>query len=185
MRNRPNTLETLNLSLQSNVKVYKEVKGKPSKSEWTGPHKLIARENETCKVLVNDRISEFRLVVVKPYYKTLLDTPNLEESLPPNRLTKAELLPVQLTRQPTTPATKIGSRPRKPKGSLAVRHSLRHFFASIKEFKDFDEQFLNHESDVIIVFFTHKKKADVALFTKLKNERVIITPGEQFVESRL
>ncbi|EKD17078.1 hypothetical protein MBM_04655 [Drepanopeziza brunnea f. sp. 'multigermtubi' MB_m1] len=115
----------------------------------------------------------------------LEDTPNLEESLPPNRSTKAELPPVQLIRQPTTLATKIGSRSRKPKGSLAVRYSSCHLFASIEEFKDFDEQFLNHESDVIIVFLIYKEKADVALFTKLRNERVITTPGEQFVESRL
>ncbi|EKD18788.1 polyprotein [Drepanopeziza brunnea f. sp. 'multigermtubi' MB_m1] len=184
MRNGLNTLETFNLSLQSNVRVYKEVKGKPSKSEWTGPHKLIARENETCKVLVNDRISEFRSVIVKPYYKTPSDTLNLEESLPPNRSTKAKLLPVQFTRQLTTLAIKIGSRSRKPKGNLAVRYSPRHLFASIKEFKDFDEQFLNYESDVIIVFLTHKEKADIALFTKLRNEGVITTPGEQFVKSR-
>ncbi|EKD19952.1 hypothetical protein MBM_01904 [Drepanopeziza brunnea f. sp. 'multigermtubi' MB_m1] len=114
MRNRPNTLETLNLLLQLNVKVYKE-----------------------------------------------------------------------LTRQLTTLATKIKSRSRKLKSSLTVRYSPRHFFASIKEFKDFNEQFLNHESDIIIVFFTYKKKANIALFTKLKNEKVIITLGEQFVESRL
>ncbi|EKD17946.1 polyprotein [Drepanopeziza brunnea f. sp. 'multigermtubi' MB_m1] len=89
-----------------------------------------------------------------------------------------------LIKQPTTLATKIRSRLRKPKGSLAVRYSPRHLFASIKEFKDFDEQFLNHESDVIIIFFTHKEKADIALSTKLKNEEVITTLGEQFVESR-
>lgn len=57
MRNGPSTLETLNLPLQSEVKVWREKRG------WTGPHILIAREEETCHVQVPYGIANFRTTV--------------------------------------------------------------------------------------------------------------------------
>jgi hypothetical protein len=44
MRNSPDTKNTLDLPLQSDVRVWRE------KEEWTGPYKLIATEGETCTI---------------------------------------------------------------------------------------------------------------------------------------
>ncbi|KAI1769721.1 hypothetical protein F4818DRAFT_435441 [Hypoxylon cercidicola] len=63
MRNGPNTLDTLNLPLQSEVRVYRENK------EWMGPYQLIARNGETCTVEINDKQVNFRTTVVKPYLR--------------------------------------------------------------------------------------------------------------------
>jgi hypothetical protein len=63
MRNGPSTLETLNLPLQAEVKVWRENLG------WKGPFVLLARDGETCTVDVDGKATNFRTVVVKPYYR--------------------------------------------------------------------------------------------------------------------
>ena len=62
-RNGPNTLETLNLPLQSEVKVWREP------GRWTGPYILMARDGETCMVNINGRATSFRTTVVKPFHR--------------------------------------------------------------------------------------------------------------------
>ena len=62
-RNGPNTLETLNLPLQSEVKVWREKIG------WKGPFLLILRDGETYTVKINGKPTNFRTVMVKPYYR--------------------------------------------------------------------------------------------------------------------
>jgi len=63
MRNGPSTLETLNLPLQAEVKVWRDGIG------WKGPFVLLARDGETCTVDINGKATNFRTVVVKPYYR--------------------------------------------------------------------------------------------------------------------
>ena len=71
MRNGPNTLETLNLPLQAEVKVWRENRG------WEGPFVLLARDGEQCTVDVNGKATNFRTVVVKPYRRDeTTDTPD-------------------------------------------------------------------------------------------------------------
>jgi len=84
MRNGPNTLETLDLPLQAEVKVWRENIG------WTGPFKLIARDGETCTVDTNGKATNFRTVVVKPYHRdesteTPIDPNTDEEDSTENR----------------------------------------------------------------------------------------------------
>ena len=62
-RNGPNTFETLNLPLQSEVKVWREKLG------WKGPFLLLSRDGETCTVDIDGKPTNFRTVVVKPYYR--------------------------------------------------------------------------------------------------------------------
>lgn len=62
MRNGPPTTETLALPLNPDVKVYRENEG------WTGPHKLISTNRETCVINMPHGPTEFRSVVVKPHY---------------------------------------------------------------------------------------------------------------------
>ena len=83
MRNGPKTLETLNLPLQSDVRVYREDKEHPGRGKWTGPYKLISRENETCRVLVNNKISEFRSTSVKPWYAEDMEHAGNQENMDP------------------------------------------------------------------------------------------------------
>ncbi|KAI1798510.1 putative transposase [Daldinia bambusicola] len=63
MRNGPNTLSTLELPLQSKVRVFRENKG------WKGPYRLVGRDGETCVVEINNRPVKFRTTVVKPYHE--------------------------------------------------------------------------------------------------------------------
>ena len=64
MRNGPNIIETIQLPLQSEVKVWHKNIG------WTSPHILLARSNDdiTCTVNVNGKAINFRTVSVKSYH---------------------------------------------------------------------------------------------------------------------
>ena len=62
MRNGPDTRITLDLPLQSAVRVWREKEG------WTGPYKLIATSGETCTVDMPYGPTNFRSTIVKPYF---------------------------------------------------------------------------------------------------------------------
>ncbi|KAF2741607.1 putative integrase, partial [Sporormia fimetaria CBS 119925] len=63
MRNGPSISDTLELPLQSEVKVWREKKG------WRGPFVLLARDSNTCTVDINGKPTNFRITVVKPYHR--------------------------------------------------------------------------------------------------------------------
>jgi hypothetical protein len=67
MRNSPNTKITLDLPLQSDIRIWREKEG------WKGPYKLITIDRETCTVNMPQGPAKFRLTVVKPY---LTEQPN-------------------------------------------------------------------------------------------------------------
>jgi len=67
IRNGPNTKITLDLPLQSDVRVWREKEG------WKGPYKLIAIDRETYTVDMPRGPTKFRSTVVKPY---LTEHPN-------------------------------------------------------------------------------------------------------------
>jgi hypothetical protein len=64
-RNRPNTTATIELPLQSSVKVWREGRG------WTGPHTLLAfSDNQAAAVVdVDSRQATFQIIAVQPYHK--------------------------------------------------------------------------------------------------------------------
>jgi hypothetical protein len=62
MRNGPNTMPTLDLLLNSNVRIWHE------KGGWTGPFKLLSIHGETCVIDMPHGPTNFRSTVVKPYY---------------------------------------------------------------------------------------------------------------------
>jgi len=72
MRNGPDTKETFNLPLQSDVRVWRERKG------WTGPYKLIAVDQKTCVIDMPTGPTEFRTTSVKPFRS--LDQEHEEEN---------------------------------------------------------------------------------------------------------
>jgi hypothetical protein len=61
MRNLPNTVQTLRLPLQSDVRVWREGSG------WTGPFKLIAVYGETRTIQMPHGPTNFRSTVVRSY----------------------------------------------------------------------------------------------------------------------
>jgi hypothetical protein len=62
MKNGPSTKATLNLSLQSDVRVWREKDG------WTGLFKFFVTDGETCIIDMPYRPTNFRSTVVKSYY---------------------------------------------------------------------------------------------------------------------
>jgi hypothetical protein len=62
MRNGPDTKKTLDLPLQSDVRVWRKKEG------WTGPYKLLATKEETCTIDMPQGPAKFRLTAVKLYF---------------------------------------------------------------------------------------------------------------------
>ena len=74
MRNGFDIEAILNLSLQSDVRVWREKDG------WIGLFKLFVINGETCTIDIPYKLTNFRSTIVKPYY-TLLETPQKEEEI--------------------------------------------------------------------------------------------------------
>jgi hypothetical protein len=62
MRNGPNTKTTLNLFLQSDMRVWRE------KDKWIGPFKFLAINGEIYTIDMSYRLTNFRSTVIKLYY---------------------------------------------------------------------------------------------------------------------
>jgi hypothetical protein len=62
IRNSPNTITTLELPIQSDVRVWRET------DRWNRPFKLLATESETCLIAILYGPTRFRTTVVKLYY---------------------------------------------------------------------------------------------------------------------
>ena len=60
--NRPNTTLIHDLPLNSEVLIWRE------SSNWNGPYRLLAVENETCCVQLPSGPTSFRSTSVKPYF---------------------------------------------------------------------------------------------------------------------
>ena len=63
MRNGPNTTTTLGLPIMSDVRVWRE------KGGWNGLYKLLDTNGKTCIIDMPYGPMNFRLIIVKPYYK--------------------------------------------------------------------------------------------------------------------
>ncbi|KAI1003454.1 hypothetical protein K3495_g4753 [Podosphaera aphanis] len=78
MRNGPNVSRLASLPLNSLVLVWRE------KDKWTGPHRLIDMDGQTCTVETNHGPVKFRSSVVKPYCPEGNDIPSTEQNIRPN-----------------------------------------------------------------------------------------------------
>jgi hypothetical protein len=166
IRNGPDTKNTLDLPLQSDVRVWREKEG------WTGPYKLIATEGETCTIDMPRGPAKFRSTVIKPY---LTEQPCQEE------------LEVPEGHQDEGPQETRRGRGR-PKGSRNIRRpennelrrSERHITAK------HNDQFITamEEDNVSMTFLTRKEQADMELSVKLRKDGVITTPGGPFERSQ-
>jgi hypothetical protein len=163
MRNGPTTKITLDLPLQSDVRVWREKEG------WKGPYKLIAIDGETCTVDMPRGPAKFRSTVVKPY---LTEQPDQAED---QELSEEE--PQIVRRGRGRPR---GSRNVQRAENQEVRRSGRHLTT------DFDDQFIAamEEDEISMTFMTHKEQADMELSLKLRKDGVITTPGGPFEKSQ-
>jgi len=175
MRNGPFVLPTLQLPLQSQVRVWREKKG------WTGPFTLLARDGDECLVDVPSGPSKFRITVVKPYLQYSDDReddneqePELQE-LPQNGDDDNEW-ETQQRDENDTQATRMSLRnKRKPRGYWLDLHNFDPT-ADVEP----ESLFMSFEPESL---FTAKEQASLELATKLRQERVITTPGKPFEES--
>jgi hypothetical protein len=135
MRNGPNTKPTLDLPIDSDVRIWRE------KSRWKGPYKLLATDGETCTVAMLHGPANFCSTVVKPYY--MEETPDDDQPHDDTALTTGNT-------EPTTGNEKVQHCGRgRPPGSrnkiwptITIRqsnHNCQHF---IEDFEDFDDQFI-------------------------------------------
>jgi len=171
MRNGPNTSTTLDLPLQSEVRVWRE------KGGWSGPHQLIAIDGQTCTIQMPHGPTQFRSTVIKPYYKDNSSEPlqdatedALEEShdqRAPEGDHDSDTIVVD------TPQPRRGRG--RPKGSRNRQHLV-----------DFEEQFvaaIENGVELSMAFMTAKEKADFELAKQLRKEGRITTPGAPFQAS--
>jgi hypothetical protein len=162
MRNGPNTMATVDLPLQSDVRVWRENKG------WKGPYKLLATNGETYTIDMRHGPTNFRSTVVKPYYAEEEQVRPVEE--PVNK-------PVNVQRRGRPPGSRNKPKPK------ATRQSARQHAANLQ---DIDDQFISavqEGQEICIAFITNKEQADIELSVKLRKEGTITTPGLPFEQS--
>ena len=186
IRNGPNIVATLNLPLQSDVRVWRE------KGGWKGPYKLSAIDGETCTVDMPHGPTKFRSTVVKPYYREELleggggqrrgraEDDQVDEVTDSKQVSEPDK-PVEIQRRGR--GRPPGSK-NKTKTQTIVRRSTRR---SPTHYQELEDQFINaiwEGQDVLMALMTNKERADMELSIKLRNEGVITTPGLPFEQSR-
>ncbi|KAJ5544720.1 hypothetical protein N7535_006892 [Penicillium sp. DV-2018c] len=176
MRNGPDTITTLNLPLQSDVRVWREKDG------WNGPYKLLAVDGETCVVDMPHGPTKFRSTTVKPYYREELVESAAEDCQGDEDVAATEPEePIEAQRRGRGRPPRSRNR---PKPQVAVRRSNRR---QATDTEDAEDQFTNaiqEGRDISMTFMTNKERADMELSVKLRNEGVITTPGSPFEQAQ-
>ena len=186
MRNGSNIITTLNLPLQSDVRVWRE------KGGWKGPYKLLAVDGETCTVDMPHGPTKFRSTIVKPYYReetlegegaqrrVVADDDQVDQNIDAEPTDEPEKpIVIQRRGRGRPPGSK-----NKPKKQATIRRSNRRNAA---DHQDLEDQFINaiqEGRDVSMALMTSKERADMELSIKLRNEGVITTPGLPFEQSQ-
>ena len=180
MRNGPNTSMTLDLPLQSDVRVWRE------KGGWSGPHKLIATDGQTCTIQMPHGPTQFRSTVIKPYYK--------DDSPDPSRDTTEDSSPGDTTEDAPKDAPEESHDERVPDGDydpdtivVDVSQTQRGTGRpNGSHLVDFEEQFvtaIESGAELSMAFMTSKETADYELAKQLRKEGRITTPGPPFQAS--
>ena len=167
MRNGPNTRFTLDLPINSLVRVWREKEG------WKGPYKLLATEGETCTLELPHGPVVFRSTVAKPYYT---------EENPENPETSETPLAQDHSNQIETPQ-KTDTNQRYPTRTRALPRRFQ-LLAEQEIFQyDLDTRMFESES-LDMAWVTNKEKADLKLALELRKEGKITTPGASFEHSQ-
>ncbi|KAI0994967.1 hypothetical protein K3495_g13215 [Podosphaera aphanis] len=169
MRNGPNTENTLNLPINSEVRVWREKKG------WTGPYKLLASEEETCTIELPHGPVNFRSTVVKPYYAEAVI-----EELESEHILEPSLQSQQSNFFPDA----IKALRRNPTRSRVLPKRFQHQNES--EVVTNDPDIEGYESSTLdMAWIANKEKADFELALKLRKDGIITTPGAPFERSQI
>lgn len=177
-RNGPSTMETTNLPLQSQVRVWREKKG------WKGPYTLIGVNGEDVILAMDRGPRTFRSTAVKPYYT---DPEPIKSTASP---THAELPenPAVLP-EPTEGATTLLEPPENPENTNSTGRNVpekrrpgRPKGSKNKKWSAYLACTFFAENDA--AFLSAKEKADAVLALELRAKGKITSPGEPFEESR-
>ena len=176
MRNGPSTLTTLNLPLQSEVRVWREKDG------WQGPYKLLAIDGETCTIDMPRGPTNFRSTVVKPFYREQIEEQEPVVTHEPG--SPGDRYENQPPNQPRGRGRPKGSR-NKPRPNQHIRHSDRQS-TNTSQGTD-DDQFIaaaTSEGKIFRAFMTRKEHADMDLALELRKRGTINTPGRPFEKAQ-
>jgi hypothetical protein len=187
MRNGPNTSETTSLPIQSDVRVWRE------KGGWSGPHKLLATDGQTCTLQMPYGPAQFRATVVKPYY-TEIPTAIRQTDQEQDQRSADDRSDGESENEEPQPVIRRGRG--RPPGALnrvvpqaPTRRSGRERRVRDLDLEDdFDRQFVSavlESKQLSMVFMTHKEQADYELSLKLRKEGRITTPGAPFEASNM
>lgn len=164
MRNGPNTRFTLDLPINSLVRVWREKEG------WKGPYKLLATEGEACTIELPHGPVVFRSTVVKPYYT--------EE----NQETSETPLAQDHSNQIETPQ-ETDTNQRYPTRTRALPRRFQ--LLAEQEIFQYDLDAIMFESESLdMAWVTNKEKADLELALELRKEGKITAPGASFEHSQ-
>ena len=187
MRNGPNTKPTLDLPINSDVRVWRE------KGGWKGPYKLLATNGETCIVAMPHGPTNFRSTVVKPYYteEASEDEQQRDQANEQQHGEQEQDQAGQISQSDDNeiivdtnqPQRRGRGRPRgsrnKPKPAINPHHVT-------EDITDFNDQFVTaiiKELETSMAFMTSKEQADMELSLKLRKEGIITTLGAPFEAS--
>lgn len=186
MRNGPNTTATMELPINSDVKVWREA------GKWSGPHRLISLEGTECVVDMPHGYSRFRITAVKPYWRedgTI--APNLAEEVPD--FPDGGLLHYVPKRKRGRPkgSKNFTKRPKSAGETLQTETAdeTPQYAATVEDAEedelddDNEERFIQQCFTIFCeneVFISSKEASDMALVIKLRAEGAITTPGPPF-----
>ncbi|VCU40782.1 Bgt-50623 [Blumeria graminis f. sp. tritici] len=204
MRNGPNTEETLQLPLQSEVRVYRE------KEKWIGPFTLLTTDGQTCTVEINGKLVEFRSTCVKKYLRNnTQDVPVVQEKesliksgpIPkiasdyPHENDKSTVIETVCTKdKDIQPPERVNTRPKRCCNKVYLIDNNNSDNCDEKFVQDsessnnnsLDVQFFNDNhvhSLHSMTFVSNKEQADHELSLSLRREGSITAPGKPFEES--
>lgn len=171
MRNGPNTLDTLKLPLESQVRVWCEKKG------WKGPYMLLSIKGETCVFDMPRGPRKFCSTVVKPYLRKENDSfQDLSKDNENDSNTSDTTTTLRTASKEDSPIVM-------PQPNVTTRG--RNRFRISKNFHDachIESYSCSFSGDAFEfeVFVTSKEKLDRELALKLRNEGLITNEGVQF-----
>lgn len=177
-RNGPKTHQTLQLPLNSEVRVWRE------KGGWTGPYKLISVDNQDCIVEMPSGNTKFRATVVKPYHRDPIE----QRNDPAPELTKVddhtplnEITPPQKDEEENAED--------RVEDTIVVRQPGRgrpRQNQYINSTIDGAETFIFTQDNTTVeveAFLSNKEKVDWRLSRELRRSGRITTQGEPFEAS--
>lgn len=174
MRNGPITTSTLDLPLQSLVRVWRESNG------WQGPYRLIAVDGERCTLELPHGPVNFRSTAVKPYHRDG-DTPE-EPHQQSDHIGGSEQQPPEepFAEEPTGEKVSKETTALSPGPTRRTRGRSRKHPIARKVDNPVNQDDEPIEDTIVVAHVTSKEEADMQLAIELRKKGTITTPGQPF-----